>query len=375
MARKIALHESREPVIPATPTARLADVLEQHRGEKHIIVLQDYPDPDAIASAWAHRLIASQYDIDSVIMYAGKISHQQNLALVNLLDIQLTRYAEGTDLRLFNGSVFVDNQGTTSALTARLQDARVPPLIIVDHHERQDLVEPVFADIRPVGACATIYVEYIRNGLAELSSERREHTNLATALMHAIQTETNAFIGAHKEEFQAAAYLSNYHDPAVLTEIMSQSRSRQVMEIIRRALENREIRENYSISGIGYVRAGDRDAIPQAADFLLTEENVHTALVFGLVASGDDEEAVVGSLRTVKVTIDPDELLKSAFGKSQLGHYFGGGKRAAGGFEIPLGFLSGNTDETFRELKWQVYNAQVKQRFFDRLGLNSSQRK
>jgi nanoRNase/pAp phosphatase (c-di-AMP/oligoRNAs hydrolase) len=333
-------------------------------------VLQDYPDPDAIACGLAHQLIAARYEIECTMIYSGRISHQQNLAMVNMLEVELVRFNENIDLTLYDGSVFVDNQGTNSSITPRLTEAGVPPLIIVDHHEPQELLEPEFKDIRQVGACVTLYVEYIRGGMLDLSPDRRRHVRMATAMMHGIHTETGGFVNAHKAEFQAAAFLSNYYDPAILAEILSQSRSRQVMEIIRRALENREIRNGFTISGIGYVRAEDRDAIPQAADFLLTEENVHTAIVFGLVAADDGTEAIAGSLRTVKVTIDPDELLKSAFGKGQHGQYFGGGKRAAGGFEIPVGFLSGNQDDTYRTLKWQVFNAQVRQRFFERLGLS-----
>ena len=36
------------------------------------------------------------------------------------------------------------------------------------------------------------------------------------------------------------------------------------------------------MAGIGYLRWTDRDAIPQAAEFILNEENVHTAVVFGI---------------------------------------------------------------------------------------------
>jgi hypothetical protein len=36
----------------------LAALLEAHRGEPHIVVLQSFPDPDAISSALAHQLIA-----------------------------------------------------------------------------------------------------------------------------------------------------------------------------------------------------------------------------------------------------------------------------------------------------------------------------
>jgi len=34
--------------------AELAGVLEAHHCERHAIVMQDYPDPDAISTAWAH---------------------------------------------------------------------------------------------------------------------------------------------------------------------------------------------------------------------------------------------------------------------------------------------------------------------------------
>jgi nanoRNase/pAp phosphatase (c-di-AMP/oligoRNAs hydrolase) len=107
--------------------------------------------------------------------------------------------------------------------------------------------------------------------------------------MHGILTDTAEFIRAGVEDFQAAAFLSQFRDADLLSQIMSQARSKQTMEIIRRALAHRTIVENYSIAGIGYLRAEDRDAIPQAADFLLTEENVHTAIVYGIVIAEGDE--------------------------------------------------------------------------------------
>jgi hypothetical protein len=42
----------------------------------------------------------------------------------------------------------------------------------------------------------------------------------------------------------------------------------------------------------------------------------------------------------------------------------------AGGFEIPVGFLSdGGADETYRDLKWQVYDQQIKQKIFAKIGV------
>jgi nanoRNase/pAp phosphatase (c-di-AMP/oligoRNAs hydrolase) len=143
------------------------------------------------------------------------------------------------------------------------------------------------------------------------------------------------------------------------------------MEIIRQALGNRITVENYSIAGIGYLRAEDRDAIPQAADFLLTEENVHTAIVYGIITTDDPrEENLVGSLRTSKITLDPDDFIKDVFGKNQAGRYFGGGKELAGGFEIPIGFLAGDIGEEFMSLKWDVFDGQVKQKIFAKIGVS-----
>ena len=204
-----------------------------------------------------------------------------------------------------------------------------------------------------------------------MDSSRKEHIMVATALIHGIMTDTYGFIQANSEDFMATAYLSQFRDADLLGQIMSQSRSKRVMEIIRRALGNRVTVENFSIAGINYVRAEDRDAIPQAADFLLSEENVHTVIVYGIVTSDEQEEMLIGSLRTSKITIDPDQFIKETFGRDEVGHFFGGGKPMAGGFEIPIGFLAGDSTEEFRDLKWQVYDQQIKQKIFAKIGIES----
>jgi len=187
--------------------------------------------------------------------------------------------------------------------------------------------------------------------------------------MHGIMTDTGGFIRAGTEDFHAAAYLSQFRDPDLLEQIMDQSRSKQVMDIIRRALGNRTMVENLSIAGIGYLRSEDRDAIPQAAEFLVKEENVHTAIVYGIIKNEDQVEVLTGSLRTSKLTLDPDGFIKEVFGVNPEGRYYGGGKDRAGGFSIPVGFLAGEPCENYAELKWQVFDAQVKAKIFTRLGV------
>ena len=193
---------------------------------------------------------------------------------------------------------------------------------------------------------------------------------MATALMHGIHSDTQGFIRASVEDLQAAAYLSRYKDAELLGQILNQARSKHTMDIIHRALGNREIIDNFSIAGIGYVRADDRDAIPQAADFLLTEENMHTAIVYGIITDNEKGEALIGSLRTSKFTLDPDQFLKDVFGKNEEGRYYGGGRPLAGGFSIPIGFLSGSPGEEHLQLKWEVYATQIKYKIYTKIGVD-----
>ncbi|MBE9211682.1 bifunctional oligoribonuclease/PAP phosphatase NrnA [Plectonema cf. radiosum LEGE 06105] len=348
---------------------QLLQTLKAHKHERQIIILQDFPDPDALSSAWTYQLIAEQYDIKCDIVYGGTLSHQENIALVKLTNLPATRTPlqnfKKRDLSSYQGYVLIDNQGTTSALIDVVKEAGIPAIVVVDHHNLQGDFKSEFVDIRPgVRATATIFTQYLQNGLLQLDSSISEHINCATALMHGLHSDTNRLMQAKEEDFIAAAYLSRFYDGQLLNTILRATRSKRVMDVIERSLKNRIVQNNFSIAGVGFLRYEDRDAIPQAADFLVTEDNVHTAVVYGIVHDEDEElEVVIGSLRTNKLTLDPDEFIKEAFGQDSTGRFFGGGRTSAGGFEIPMGFLSGsNEDSGYAKMKWEVYDTQIKQK-------------
>lgn len=358
--------------LEASPDPKVAELrqnLERHRSERQLIVIQDFPDPDALSSAWAYQLIAQQYDIQCDIVYAGTLSHQENIALVKLTNLPAKRWGVQTlkdrDLSIYQGCVLIDNQGTTSQLMPLVKQADIPLIVVVDHHSTQGNLKSEFADLRPqTRATATILTQYIQSGLLKLDSSINEHVKCATALMHGLRSDTNRLMQAQEEDFLAAGYLSRFYDSQLLNAVLQTARSRRVMDVIERSLKNRVVQNNFSIAGVGYLRYEDRDAIPQAADFLVTEENVHTAVVYGIVHDEDEElEVVIGSLRTNKLTLDPDEFIKEAFGQDNQGRFFGGGRMMAGGFEIPIGFLSSfNDNAEYAKLKWEVFDIQIKQK-------------
>lgn len=349
----------------------LRRTLEAHRGDRQLIILQDFPDPDALSSAWTYKLIAQQYDIQCDIVYAGTLSHQENIALVKLAGLPVQRLplqaAKSKDFSVYQGCVFIDNQGTTTQLLTLVQQAELPIVAVIDHHTSQGDLPAEFIDLRPqTRATATICTQYLQAGLLKLDAGNSEHIKCATALMHGLRSDTNRLMQAQEEDFLAAGYLSRFYDAQLLNSVLQASRSKRVMDVIERALRNRVLQNSFTIAGVGYLRYDDRDAIPQAADFLVTEENVHTAVVYGIVHDEDEDlEVVIGSLRTNKITLDPDEFLKEALGQDMQGRFFGGGRSMAGGFEIPIGFLSGfNESSEYTRLKWEVFDAQIKQKLY-----------
>jgi nanoRNase/pAp phosphatase (c-di-AMP/oligoRNAs hydrolase) len=320
---------------------QLKTTLEKHKDEHHIIVIQDFPDPDALSSAWAYRLIADHYQIKCDIVYSGTLSHQENIALVKLTNLPAKRWGVNTlkdrDLSIYQGFILIDNQGNTSQLTEWVRQAKIPLIAVIDHHAKQKEIEAEFVDLRPkIRATATIITQYLQAGIIEFSKSNPIHVKCATALMHGLRSDTNGLLQAQESELMAAAYLSRLYDSQLLNAVLQSARSRRVMDVIERSLQNRMIKNNFSIAGVGYLRYDDRDAIPQAADFLVTEENIHTAVVYGIVHDeANDIEVVIGSLRTNKLTLDPDEFLKETLGQDVSGRFFGGGRDMAGGFKIP----------------------------------------
>lgn len=295
------------------------------------IVCHNNPDPDCLASAFALGRIAIAAGIDEHhILYSGDISHQQNRAFVNLLDIDLNPFeAEAVRDRPDESLLaFVDH-------AVPGQNNRVPegtPVdIVIDHHPN-DSIEAQFVDHREeIGATATILTEYIQELDIEMDAA------LGTGLMFAIRRETLSFLrGTTRAEYDAAGYLHQHVDNSLLRQFSSPSITGATVDAIAEAIRNRTVRGSVLITGI--ERTSERDALPQAADYLATLEGVETAVVFGIVDDG-----IQISARSTDSRVHIGDVLDDAF--SDVGS--AGGHREMAGGEIPLGiFAEYTTDET-----------------------------
>ncbi|QSG12191.1 nanoRNase/pAp phosphatase [Halapricum desulfuricans] len=298
-------------------------------GEEINIVCHDNPDPDCLASALALGRIAADAGIDERhILYSGTITHQQNRAFVNLLDIDIQSFdpAAVEDRPADSLLAFVDHSipGENNQVSPD-----TPVDIVIDHHPAEE-VEARFVDRREeLGAAATILVEYVRALDIEVDS------TLATALMIAIRSDTIDFLrGATRAEYEAAGFLQEDVDEEMVRQISSPSVSGATLDAISTAIDNRMTQGAILISHVG--RTSERDSLPQAVDYLARLEGVQTAIVFGIV-----EDTIHVSARSPDPRVHVGNLLRDAF--EDVGS--GGGHHDVAGGQIPLGIFADYTTD------------------------------
>ena len=353
-----------EKDLPKKQWKKLREILARHHGEKILIILVGYPDPDNIASGLAHQFLAKEFDIEATLLCFHEVSHHENRALVKRLEIDLQLYDEKFDLEPYSAYALVDTQNPETPISDQLGGKTL--LSFVDHHRRLGTPLAEFIDIREDAAstCA-IYAEYLRAQYPDgLNPGETDQVRLATALMHGIRSDTMALIEASRLEFEAAAYLWPCVDQSLLKTISEKSLPPIVMDMIQKALERKQIFDSFVFTDVGFVRGEHRDGIPQVAEFLLQREGTDTVLVFGIV----DGKTVDGSLRTRSDTVNPDAFLKKLFGvdEDRKSYYGGGNIKDKGGFQIPLGFLAQSPN---REMLYEMTCSVVQERFFKALGI------
>jgi nanoRNase/pAp phosphatase (c-di-AMP/oligoRNAs hydrolase) len=284
------------------------------------VVCHDNPDPDCLASAMALAAIAREAGVEDVLIcYDGNISHQQNRAFVNLLELELDPFAPA--LLDDRAVVFVDHSvpGQNNAVPEG-----TPVDVVIDHHPAEG-VEARFVDRRETaGATATILTEYVQALGLELEGR------LATGLLFAVRRETLGFLrGVTAAEHEAAAVLHPHADEKTLRQLASPPITGSTADALGTAIDNREVRGSTLISHVG--RTGERDALPQSADYLVGLEGVGSAVVFGIV-----DDCIELSGRTNDSRIHIGEALDEAF--SDVGS--AGGHREMAGGKIPLGLFA-----------------------------------
>ncbi len=300
-----------------------------HDKKSMLIVVQDYPDPDAIAAAAALRLLVNKLaSIPCSIMYGGTVGRSENLTLVKYLDLSL-RKPDAVDLASYDIIAMVDTQPGTG--NNPLSDSVVPDIVIDHHPIHRATRRAAFTDIRKkYGSTSTILFEYLQAAGIE------PEMPLATALLYGIQSDTHE-MGSETCGADMAAFLHLYPlaNKRILGRIRRAPVPEQYFQMLANGLKNAMVYGNVIVTGLGPV--DNPDMIAEVADMLLRDEAGEWVLCHGIY-----QERMLISIRTLVTEGNAGKIAH----RIVRSYGTGGGHSMMAGGQIPV---SGCTEkETLR---------------------------
>ncbi len=260
-------------VTPAKRLARLSSVLDGARSM--LIIVQNTPDPDAIAAAAALRELANErHEIACSIGHSGGIWRAENLALLKYLSLN-TRPLSDLDLDRFDRLSMVDAQPGAGNVSF---DTSVRLDVVIDHHPiRPETRSARFTDVRSrYGATSTMLYEYLREARIEIP------TPVATAMVYGIRSDTQD-LGRESTRADVEAFLAlyPYANARALGRIVQAPLPRSYFSKLRTALDEAKVHGNRIVSFLGQMESPEM--IAEAADLLLRAEEVDWTMTIGVV--------------------------------------------------------------------------------------------
>lgn len=262
---------------------------------KLLVMTHDNPDPDALASAAAMKLLLEKKrDIKATIGYSGIIGRAENRAMVRLLDLPI-HHLSRLNLDEYRYVALMDAQphtGNTALPGSRQVD------IVIDHHPlREETKRAAYYLVSDdLGASATLMTHFLVMAEVEIP------TDLATALLYGIRSETQD-LGreVHPLDLEAYHRLVPLSDAAKLAAIAKPALPRQYYAQLGVALDSILTGQTVAICPVGNV--SNPDFVPEMADFTVRMEGVRWSLAFGyyemrmyLSMRSNDPEASAGEL-------------------------------------------------------------------------------
>ena len=264
--------------------------------ERVLILMQDDPDPDAIASALALKTLLGRTKSTATIATFGTITRPENRAMTRLLDIDVEQ-VKPRAIADYDMLALVDTQ------PAHFEEKLGDVDLVIDHHPEETTVRARLRDIRPsYGATSTILTEYLR------AADVKIRERLATALFYGIKADTlHLERGATRADLDAFAFLHGHANHNTLRRIERPDLPDAALDVLARGLTGRRLVEGVMFVHLGSV--GYPELVAQFADFLLQVEGAEWSVVSGRV----NGELHV-SVRNVGYVRAAGDVVREAFG-------------------------------------------------------------
>ncbi|MFC1736514.1 bifunctional oligoribonuclease/PAP phosphatase NrnA [Candidatus Hydrogenedentota bacterium] len=282
-------------------------------GETDSVFIQthDFPDHDAVASAFGLQHLLAEFDVSSRIVYEGTLERNSLKRMIDELGIQL-ECASHYGLKPEHKIIIVDgckgNKNVTELIGKEIS--------VVDHHQILAPDDVAFADIRPnYGACATLIHSYYNE--LEMEIPRA----VATALLVGINIDT-ALLTRGVSEADLRAYVDLYElaDVHLQNSILRNYIQARDLHFFQVAIDNLKRKDSI---GFCYLPDGcNQNLLAILADFFLALQELDFVV---MCARNDD--VVNLSVRSERQGCDASSIVKDIL----KGIGFGGGHRDMAG--------------------------------------------
>lgn len=313
---------------------RLLEILDGH---KVFIQTHNFPDPDAIASAFGMQTFLKYYGIKSTICYNGNVDKISVVKMLDNFNIQMYPYDE---LKIDEEDyvLLVDGQ----KYNANLTDIPGDEVACIDHHPIVKECDYLYQDIRIVGACASLVAEYFYESKTPIDEVT------ASALMYGIRMDTDSFgRGVKRLDIQMFEYLFDYAKVPLVDRMVNDSIELADLRAYGAAIENIQI---YGKTGIAYIPFDCQDAlVAMISDFILKLDAVTVSVVYA-----EKDGGLKFSVRSEEENVHAGNLISCAL----EGYGQGGGH-----FEMAGGFVP----EELRIKNKSIENKVIYQRFMEAL--------
>ncbi len=279
-----------------------------------LILTHDFPDPDALASAFAlQHLAESVCGIQSRIAYGGELGRTENRMMVRLLRIPLHKMRK-VWLKQYSNFALVDTQ---PAFENNPFPGAKRPALIIDQHRAHTPPQADLVLLDPeCGATCVIVAQ------ALLARRTPIPARVATALAYGILTDTLDLYRAQRPDV-VHTYLRVLQkaDMRALAQIQNPTRSRRFFATLGKGILETARFRHLLVSHLGEVETPD--LVSQVAEFLLACRGISWCLVTGRYRG-----RLHASLRTDGTDGQAGEVLRDAFANP---HQAGGHGPIGGG--------------------------------------------
>ena len=313
-------------------TKGLADLVGALDPDRQVVIqAHDFPDHDAVASAYGLRRLLKTRQIDSTLCYGGEIQSTSLEHAIEVLELGIVSCRKvdiQDDAQLIIVDGFVGNRNVSG----------VPGEVVavIDHHEPPQEPDTNFWDIRPgYGACSTIIFEYYRSASVPIGR------NAATALLMGLMMDT-AFMtrGVSQVDLDAFSHLFFRGDWERGSRTLKNSLSLHDLGVFREAINSCLVA--YDFCFVPIQKECTPEVMALVADFFLGLREIH----FVVVLAPEREDYRI-SVRSEDNSRPTDVVIREAL--RDIGS--GGGHVHMGGGSIPRDLFPGEEGLRMRFLK------------------------